>query len=210
MIKRIVAFFILITTVFSLGAGDIGKQEFSIMFKKPGVTDYHFTEEGTTTLSRFQYFTPYFGSSEPTASFGFDWSVYHDGYVSISLVFAADNEAADIAYGNPDAEDSKGYMLEHATFKTERGINYTVKPKNQKGDGISCTESKGSDSSEAILGADRTIKILNRKATSTIEGTSGHVDFDLKIAASNFTVSENAAMSGQYSGIVRCYVVYDS
>ena len=206
--KRSFVILLIFLAMFSVIAEGLPSQSFNIIFEKPGVTDYHFTEAGTTTLSRTQYFTSYFqNSSSPEAAFGFDWSVYYNGNISISLVFAATNEEANAAYGNP--ETATGYMLKHEDSNVSRGLNYTVALSDSEGDGADSEESTGSDSKNPISGSDRTLVLVDNKKITPINGSSGHVDFKLQIDSGNFTSAENNAMGGQYSGVVRCYVEYD-
>lgn len=207
--KRRAVILLIFFAMFSVIAEGLPSQSFNIIFEKPGVTDYHFTEAGTTTLSRIQYFTSYFQNSNSSleAAFGFDWSVYYNGNISISLVFAATNEEANAAYGNP--ETATGYMLKHEDSNVNRGLNYTVALSKSAGDGADSEESTGSDSKTPISGSARTLVLVDNKRITSINGSSGHVDFKLQIDSGNFTSAENNAMGGQYSGVVRCYVEYD-
>ena len=206
--KKISCIFIILFLIFSsISAAIEGlpiTQIFSLYFNKPGETDFHFTKKGSTTMTEEETFGSYFGTeTEVTASFGFDWALYVDGNIRMALVFAPTLAAADMAYDDPDFAD---YMLS-ATDNViyYPGLNYVVKTSGGTVDGVAFPEkTAGSSAHDKITGSNRTIELIN-KQLSDIEGSIGHVDFDLTLHIPA-PEGDKALMETQYEGVVKVYI----
>lgn len=206
--KKISCIFItLFLILFSVSAAIEGlpvTQKFSLYFNKPGETDFHFTKKGSTTMTEEETFESYFGTGdEVSASFGFDWALYVDGNIKMSLVFAPTLAAADKAYDDPASTD---YMLS-ATDKVTYypGLNYVVDVFKGTVDGASFSApSIGSTTHDKISGSARTIVLID-KQLSDIEGSIGHVDFDLTLHIPA-PEEDKALMETQYKGVVKMFI----
>ena len=196
----------LLSYVYAAGE-TVADTSFKLFFEKPGVTDFHFTRKGTTTMTEEEAFDSYLGGSmqSVSASFGFDWALYYEGNVTMTLVFASNLANADKSYDDPGFEDFMLWATDDVTYY--QGLNYTATVTNGTGDGESLKEAViGNPSHDAPLSAAaRSIRLLDGEQLSDISGSKGHVDFDLTLNIPT-PDEDKALMRTQYEGVVKMYI----
>ena len=191
---------------FGIAGEDLESMKFKLFFQKPGETDFHFTKKGTTTMIEDEAFDSYLGGSvqSVSASFGFDWALYYEGNVTMTLVFASNLVNADKSYDDPGFKDFMLWATDDVTYY--QGLNYKATVTNGTGDGADLIDSStGSSSHEQLTIADRSLVLLDNRTLSDISGSRGHIDLDLTLTIPK-QQGEMALMRTQYEGVVKLYI----
>ena len=192
---------------FGIAGEDLESMKFKLFFQKPGETDFHFTRRGTTTMTEEEAFDSYLGGSvqSVSASFGFDWALYYDGNVTMTLVFASNLANADKSYDDPGFEDFMLWATDDVTYY--QGLNYTAKVANGTGDGevLKGTIIGNASHDDRLPSTARSVVLLDSKQLSDISGSKGHVDIDLTLTIPP-KEGEMALMRMQYEGVVKMYI----
>ena len=191
---------------FGIAGEDLESMKFKLFFFFFGETDFHFTKKGTTTMIEDEAFDSYLGGSvqSVSASFGFDWALYYEGNVTMTLVFASNLANADKSYDDPGFKDFMLWATDDVTYY--QGLNYKATVTNGTGDGADLIDSStGSSSHEQLTIADRSLVLLDNRTLSDISGSRGHIDLDLTLTIPK-QQGEMALMRTQYEGVVKLYI----
>lgn len=195
--KRILFIFFLFFSLPLLTAEDVlAESVFDVTFRKPGETDFYFTSELSDVSARtavlFDSIQPGSDARSTSGNFGFKWQIYHNGNVTIDLIFSA--------VGN--TEEANGYMLYHTTENI--GLNYNIKFNEASvldpDYGLKEIENV---QHVQLTESERTIRLFDGNC-SDIKGTIGHAKFDLSMDA-----PEDGFLTGQYKGEIEAIITMD-
>ena len=172
---------------------------FELFLSKPGVNDYYFCKRGDKDSPINETDEITFKSiqdkntKESTVSFGFYWSLYVDGNISMEMEFKSKSTSS----------LENDFMLLH-TKNDDVGLNYTVSWASD--DNSSSGNINPTSINSKISKNERTIQFLSSTPCDDITGIKGLMNFDCIL---NAPTNDDGKyfMEGQYSGVAQVKIM---